>query len=563
MTRQRRALRFLAIVGVAAAIAAIAPPGRGREATAASAPATTIKVSGSWAPYRQVLSWQNALLGSSAPVDLQYTPHGSLLGRQDFAAKQTDAVFSALPFTDDELAKIDGGAGAVIDAPVQVASLAFIVRKPLQGLVSQQLLCDPDNPPEGVDPTTCIVNTPYTGPIRLPSEMLSGALLAYQGPVGLSIPITSWNSPPVLAALGVPSLTVPVLAGPSSVGRSDPDETNYFLQQYVKTVAPDVWQGKQESEPGVPWEPITERCPCAFAGGSRDGVNLQVQTLALANDPTTGGLNAFKAGLIAPAPASAFGDLEKVAPGAPVAVAEIQNHAGEWVAPTPDSITKAVAAGGTEANYALSHDVTGAYPLAWIDHLYVPAKGLTIAKTEALATVIRYLATAGQNAAAPVGEGKLPESLVQQSLAAADAVVKGNCTGTDAVIVKSSDPGPDAPNSPQMKTIGVMTHCQSTAAGGEGFNAGGYTPTDYSSTPTGYGSTTAAGTPTSVGLATGTPTSVGETTKTTEGVLIAKRLPLPLPTSSSVDRLATLALGAGLYLLLRKPARRLIQGSRA
>ncbi len=48
--------------------------------------------------------------------------------------------------------------------------------------------------------------------------------------------------------------------------------------------------------------------------------------------------------------------------------------------------------------YALTNKVPGAYPLVWVDHLYAPAHGLSIEKTEALAAVIRYLATAGQAA---------------------------------------------------------------------------------------------------------------------------------------------------------------------
>ena len=37
-----------------------------------------------------------------------------------------------------------------------------------------------------------------------------------------------------------------------------------------------------------------------------------------------------------------------------------------------------------------------AYPLVWVDHLYAPAHGLSIDKTEGLAMTIRYLATTGQ-----------------------------------------------------------------------------------------------------------------------------------------------------------------------
>ena len=119
--------------------------------------------------------------------------------------------------------------------------------------------------------------------------------------------------------------------------------------------------------------------------------------------------------------------------GAPkdfVELLPILNANGEYVAPTSASITKAAAAGGDQPLYAFDHKVPGAYPFTWIDHLYAPAHGLSVEKTEGLATLIRYIVTAGQDVAATVGEGRLPDSLVQKSLDAADALVMSNCVGS-------------------------------------------------------------------------------------------------------------------------------------
>src|SRR5262249_22722230 len=129
--------------------------------------------------------------------------------------------------------------------------------------------------------------------------------------------------------------------------------------------------------------------------------------------------------------------------------------------PTPDSITKAVAAGGGKALYALTHDVPDAYPLVWVDRLYAPATGLSIEKTEGMAMLIRYLATSGQAKAAPVGEGQLSPALVTEALTAADSLVTSNCAAAGGEVVKSDDPGPLAPASATAMTkIGPMLHCQ-------------------------------------------------------------------------------------------------------
>src|SRR5262249_53584125 len=130
--------------------------------------------------------------------------------------------------------------------------------------------------------------------------------------------------------------------------------------------------------------------------------------------------------------------------------------------PSPKAISKAVAAGGETPFYALDHDAAGAYPLTWVDRIYVPAKGMSVAKTEAITTLMRYLATTGQEKEAPALEGRLSPALSAQTLSAADAVVQGNCTGTDRAIVKNRDPGQLAPpDATAMSSIGPMLHCVS------------------------------------------------------------------------------------------------------
>src|SRR5262245_7387072 len=74
---------------------------------AATQPATTqLLGAGSWGPYRELVPWQNDLSDAESPIDLQYTPHGSFLGRQDFLAGQSDYLLTAMPFTAAENAKV-------------------------------------------------------------------------------------------------------------------------------------------------------------------------------------------------------------------------------------------------------------------------------------------------------------------------------------------------------------------------------------------------------------------------------------------------------------------------
>ncbi len=121
----------------------------------------------------------------------------------------------------------------------------------------------------------------------------------------------------------------------------------------------------------------------------------------------------------------------------------MRNASGEWVAPSPESITKAIAASG-EPLHTLTNKVSGAYPLTWVERIYVKASGLSIDKTNAVATFIRYVVTEGQSVNATVNDGRLSDALVREALDAADAVVKGNCQGTDRLAVKGSDLVPAA-----------------------------------------------------------------------------------------------------------------------
>ncbi len=537
--------------------------------TAGSAPAKaelSLNGGGSWGAYRELLTWQDDLGGSRSPIDLGYAAHGSFLGRKDFLDRNLDFVLSGIPFSTEELAQVDGGASGLIDAPVQVSSLAFVLQRPVpDGLSTLQVKCDPDDP-NTPDPTKCLVKRPYTGPVKVPSENLAAMALKYAG--ASTIPLSSWNDPSVLSAMGVPNFTTPPLAGPAPVLRSDQDEMSFYLQQFAATAAPSVWSGLKQQDTRIAWEPITERLP-RQAGASRDGVEQQGQQLALGGgDPSSGTISGFTAGVFAAVPASAIGGVKQAFPKAKLEYMQVQNANGDWVAPNPASIDAAVNAGGAAPLFALTNKVPGAYPLVWVDHLYAPAHGLSIEKTEGLAAVIRYLATAGQDAAQPVGEGRLPGPLVTMALAAADQLVRSNCDAPDRHVVESSDPGPSAPDLPAIKTIGTMLHCAPgapapAAAAGAGGSSGGAA---FSAASAGYGGTSSGAGSTALATSETGATATGGELGRKSGVaaaLAATKLPLGLPPASSgLDRLATLLIGAGAYFAFRRPVRRLLARAR-
>jgi hypothetical protein len=281
---------------------------------------------------------------------------------------------------------------------------------------------------------------------------------------------------------------------------------------------------------------------------------------------------------VAPGPPSQLARFKAAFPKQPISLAAMQNANGDWVLPTADSINKAVDAGGAAPLYALTNKVPGAYPLVWVDNLYAPAHGLSVAKTEGLAMTIRYLATTGQTKSTAVGEGRLPGALVAKALAAADALVRSNCTGTDRRVVSSADPGPLAPaTATAMRSIGAMLHCEPIPVAPPSTTTTTPTTTPVpidpgSVAPTGEQTPVidpAAGAATSPTAATADATeapadggevAVVRTQASRKGLLIASQLPLPPPSGAGTsDRLATFLLGVALFLLLRKPVGRLFR----
>jgi hypothetical protein len=319
-------------------------------------------------------------------------------------------------------------------------------------------------------------------------------------------------------------------------------------------------------------------------GVTRDGAEQQLAQLVQNGCGVLGNCDGTIAGGIAPAPPSMLGAFKTAFPKQPVTLAEIQNANGDWVAPTPDAINRAVDAGGESALYPLTHKVPGAYPLVWVDRLYAPAHGLTADKTEALATTIRYLATTGQDHSSAVGEGRLPPALVTQALQAADDLVRSNCVGADRQMTTSADPGVLAPASAAaMKSIGPMLHCEALNVPGPTTTTTAF-PTSFDptpgTTPLGSQSSGPAGSATgNVGASTAingreatSSASSNQSEASASGeakrvavvrrseLLTATNLPLPMPGGASgSDRVATFLLGAMLFVLFRKPVGRMLR----
>ena len=581
----------------------------------------TLSGDGSFDPYQEQISWNSDL--RAAGIDPGYVPLSGHVGREELLSGVTDYAVSGVPFSSDELAQVPGGSSAFVSAPVFVSALAVLSVPPPNGYGINHYNCDPST----TDCQTAIQSgtappptfTPYTGRFNFPPSAMAAAMLL------TSLPdlnpnhqtfgrLDEWDNPDILNASGI-TLGADDAFFPSyeegdqqsqlqmvTYFQSGAAEQNYYAQLYAATAAPQQWTAIEQYAEGI-FDPKTAPAPIditdtlpgkvPYGGLSKEGLRQAVQVLETASNAMS---------LVSPSGLYQYQtDPSIYHLGANTAQwIGVQNASGQYVDPSPASIDSAINAGGDQSLYALTHSVSGdpAYPLTYVDRLYAPATGLSQQKTEAIATMIRYMATAGQEYDAKYGDGRLSAGLVTEALDSANHLVLSNCTGPGVVVASSSDPGPYMPKLPagsagakDIAGIGPMLHCDpvpppppTTTTTASGKTIGNGSPGANSS---GLGSSAGAGNSGLAASLTGTSSSGLPTAgsalavqgaasasagsvnssaaRRSNGPITLAGLPLPLPFSGGppFDRLAGFVLGAGLLLLLRRPIARLIGSVRS
>jgi ABC-type phosphate transport system substrate-binding protein len=579
--RWARSLVGATIAGAALLAGASLAPAQTTSTTApsggsSSGPGLTLTGGGSNGPYKELTTWQNDLSGAQNPINLQYTPTGTLQGRDDMIAGTSDFALSGTQFNSgsgpgftaseiDQLPHKNLGRD-VIAAPVQVSALAFVLAPP-HGQFSRIDQFDATGQQQ-----------PFISPVvrqaRIPWPNLASMLLNVDIP-DPSPPDTwtgsstfSWDAAPTLAAFGVnppqcdfgqPTFHCFAAIGPgdhpAGVTQSEADESNYYMQLAFEQMAPTIWTANQAANTAVKWQDstgdVSERMP-RQPQLSRQGADQAGDQLTLPGSaggfPPSGPIEGAIGTLPPSAKTAAL--LGATASTSPLEFVAVRNANNDWVEPTPTTIDNAVNA-GSQPFYALTHNVANAYPLTWVNYLYVKSTGLSATKTEAIATLIRYLATDGQAAAAPWGEGTLSPALAAQALNAANQVVQSNCPAAGGQIVKNSSPGADAPNLSGINAIGPMLHCVAPPSAPAGAGSG--------NSPSGFGGLTLPGlTPTAPSAPTSTPAAaVKAPAASLPDALSVAKLPIPLP-GTPIDRIVAVLLGGVAYLALRDPIRRML-----
>src|SRR6185437_14352910 len=232
---------------------------------------------------------------------------------------------------------------------------------------------------ESAGPVCITYNLPdVKKPLRFTPATLSGIFLGT---------IKKWNDPAI--AKSNPGVTLPNTAI-AVAHRSDGSGTSNIFTTYLATVNPQ-WADKVGKGLSVNW-------PVGLGGKGSEGVTGLVKQ-------TEGGIGYVEL---------------TYATQNHLPVAEIQNKAGQWVAPSAQAATAAIDAFKDVLNKDLRSSIVDpakaaqeAYPISGMTYLLIPQDGTDRTKRAALKDFINYVISNGQQVSTQLDYAQLPDSLKQ------------------------------------------------------------------------------------------------------------------------------------------------------
>jgi phosphate transport system substrate-binding protein len=226
-------------------------------------------------------------------------------------------------------------------------------------------------------------NVPGNPKLKFDADTLAGIYLGQ---------ITKWNDAKI-AALNS-SVTLPD-ASIVVVHRSDGSGTTFIFTDYLSVVSPE-WASKVGKSTSVKW-------PTGIGGKGSEGVSGQIKQLP-------GAIGYVE---------QAYADQNKLP------VAELKNAAGEFVAPSGEAASKAMATAKIPDDFRFSMvnaPGSGAYPIAGASWVLIYQKQTNAENGKKLIAFLKWAVTAGQKLTPALSYAPLPESVQERELKLLDTV---------------------------------------------------------------------------------------------------------------------------------------------
>jgi len=204
--------------------------------------------------------------------------------------------------------------------------------------------------------------------------------------------ITKWNDPKIVALN--PGVTLPD-AAIIVVHRSDGSGTSFIFTDYLSVVSPE-WAKKVGKSTSVNW-------PAGVGGKGSEGVSGQVKQLP-------GAIGYVEL---------AYAEQNKLP------VADLKNAAGKFVAPSPESVSKAMATATIPDDFRFSMvNAPGeaSYPIAGASWVLLYQKQADAKKGKILVSFLKWCVTEGQKMSPRLNYAALPDSVQERELKLLDTV---------------------------------------------------------------------------------------------------------------------------------------------
>lgn len=232
-----------------------------------------------------------------------------------------------------------------------------------------------------------VYTLPGNPKLKLDPDILSGIYLGK---------ITKWNDPKI-AALN-PDASLPAI-NIIPVHRSDGSGTTFIFTDYLSSISPD-WKAGVGKGTSVNW-------PAGLGGKGNEGVAGQVRQLP-----------------------GAIGYVELAyAKQNKMQYADLKNAAGNFVSPTLESVSAALATATIPDDFRFSmvnSPGENAYPISGASWILIYQAQKDADKGKKLVGFIRWAVTEGQKISGPLDYAPIPDAVVQRILKRLDEVTFGN-----------------------------------------------------------------------------------------------------------------------------------------
>lgn len=204
--------------------------------------------------------------------------------------------------------------------------------------------------------------------------------------------VTKWNDPAIASQnpdVKLPDLDIVV------VHRSDGSGTTYIFTDYLSKVSPD-WKEKVGKGTSVSW-------PAGLGGKGNEGVSGQVKQVP-----------------------GAIGYIELAyAKQNKLSYADVKNSSGNYITPTIDSVTEALATAEIPDDFRFSMTNppgAQAYPISGTTWLLVYAEQKDHAKGEKLVQFLKWAYSNGEKLAPDLDYAPLPDALIKRALESVQSI---------------------------------------------------------------------------------------------------------------------------------------------